>query len=271
MKTKILKFSLLTAALGIGLWSCKKEEVTSTNPNNFAEPLALMASDYEIIGAKHNEGLEYVYDKLVEYKSSTNAPISKETTFSLSANYVKEFMNDYNMLEDERTLTNNIINTNLVENPIVINTQSKLYSNESDLSDELKQKLDDLNIIISNSSLELNTIIQNIKNMENVSQTELTNEELHILYSATSVAKHSLTYWHDNMNKWKDLFDNNIESWYGNIGKADIAGAVAGAVYAVGANVIVGAGTVAYGGAIIGGAVTGSVFQGVYDLLSNWW
>ena len=67
MKTKILKFSLLTAALGIGLWSCKKEEVTSTNPNNFAEPLALMASDYEIIGAKHNEGLEYVYDKLVEY------------------------------------------------------------------------------------------------------------------------------------------------------------------------------------------------------------
>ena len=33
MKTKILKFSILTAILGIALWSCKKEEDNSKTPN----------------------------------------------------------------------------------------------------------------------------------------------------------------------------------------------------------------------------------------------
>ncbi|MGB1041267.1 MAG: hypothetical protein ACPGVD_10365 [Flavobacteriales bacterium] len=40
MKTKILKFSLLTAILGIALWSCKKdlnENTTNETPNNFFE------------------------------------------------------------------------------------------------------------------------------------------------------------------------------------------------------------------------------------------
>ena len=48
MKTKILKFSLFTAILGIGLWSCKKDIESSITPTEKINPSAIISHEVKI-------------------------------------------------------------------------------------------------------------------------------------------------------------------------------------------------------------------------------
>ena len=48
MKTKTLKFSLLTAVLGIALWSCKKDIESPTTPTDKINPSAILSQEVKI-------------------------------------------------------------------------------------------------------------------------------------------------------------------------------------------------------------------------------
>ncbi len=124
-----------------------------------------------------------------------------------------------------------------------------------------------------------NTILLNIISLELEIENDnsLNNDQLIILYSATEIAKYSYTYWSDNWKKWASLNNNGNKIVYGNkianvggdIVIGDVAGGVAGGVGALAVNLIPGPGQVAYGGAIIGGAVTGSAYVAV-DAFLHW-
>lgn len=155
--------------------------------------------------------------------------------------------------------------------------------------------MNQLNSIIDNG-IGLNEIISNINNLEIYAQSEYNEDEKVIILSALSVAKYSLTYWHDNLNNWlqipyiqKVISETNGKriqdiNWK-DVAKADVVGAIAGGVGGAAVGAIWGAvagaaagGIGAIPGAIagalvgaargaIGGAITASVGVAVKQLL----
>jgi len=72
MKTKILKFSLLTAALGIGLWSCKKGMEPIINSNE------IQASKINTNQFSHNYRIKNIFNAFVN-----ESIINKEKIISI--------------------------------------------------------------------------------------------------------------------------------------------------------------------------------------------
>ena len=127
-------------------------------------------------------------------------------------------------------------------------------------------------------------IIQNINILEEEAyyDSKLTNDDLLILFPATSVAKHSIKYWNDHYDNWDNVLNGTTGTpvartkpgrAIANIAVADVGGAIGGALGAWAVNVWVGPGQVAYAGAIIGTAVAASTAVAVNHLVEaifNW-
>lgn len=150
-----------------------------------------------------------------------------------------------------------------------------LYTNNysSKIDSNMKMYLDKLYNIISleiSSVEEFNKKVSELENEINKDQ-KLKNEQLIVLYSGTNTAKSSNEYWTNNLSKWELLRNASASKpkpvKKSHIGHADVAGAIGGAAGAWVVNVLPGAGQVAYGGAIIGGAVAGSVGQAALEFM----
>jgi hypothetical protein len=132
-----------------------------------------------------------------------------------------------------------------------------------------------------NKALNLDQAIKAIQDLEFSAKSDLNINELPVILVATSVGKHTMQYWHDNYVKWLVLLNNKSNShttglqttglktasyeddllaWnWRNLGLSDVVGAVAGAAGAAYVNLVPAWGQVAYGSAIVGGAVVNSV------------
>jgi len=167
-----------------------------------------------------------------------------------------------------------------------------------DLSSKEPKYLSNLNELLDNVDFNVeNNIEQKIIEIEREieSETTLSNKQLITLFSATQTAKFSYRYWHENWSSWADLnktsrktlkhstlaLSGDEQCTDGHCGcncedakdiiKADAAGAIGGAVTAAVVNVVPGAGQVAYGGAIVAGAVGGSAVEAANKLLDWLW
>jgi hypothetical protein len=160
------------------------------------------------------------------------------------------------------------------ESPIqkVINDYS---DNLSDLQKEFLNKIDiamylDEELIV----LELNKI-------EIEAQSKLSEEEALPILAGIEIGKASISYWTANLSSWIEALNANSGSAnvkmqkvtnkfsWNNLFASDTAGAVGGAVGAAIVNAIPGAGQVAYGGAILGGASSSSVTYAVYEIFAR--
>ena len=132
--------------------------------------------------------------------------------------------------------------------------------------------------IVETTDIHIETIISDIRDLENeIEQSEIdfTDEELVTLFSATQTAKYTCQYWVENLQYWVNLSEDDqnrcagedgadcYNDVVGSIAGSDVAGAIGGAAGAWVVNVVPGAGQVAYGSAIIGGAVGTSVTTAV--------
>ncbi len=175
------------------------------------------------------------------------------------------------------------------------------------LSGNEKKYLGLLNEILNKINLEEgNSIEENIINLEKVIEKDinLTDKQIITLFSATQTAKYSYNYWIKNIKKWKDLRTNNSTITLrqlslkiqtntesnnsdgckphhkkncaickknaeetSDIVKADVTGAVGAAAATWVVNTAPGGGQVAYGGAIVAGAVGGSTVEAVDQFL----
>jgi len=149
------------------------------------------------------------------------------------------------------------------------------YSRVANYMDDLEE------IMIDNSdSLDVGEIVQLIEGLEQQAYDDsaITNDDLLIIYPATSIAKASLKYWDENFKDWEDYAGTTLTSRgtppgkrLARIAAMDVAGGVAGAVSLWAVNVFVGVGQVTYAGAIIGGAVSTSVVEAGYEIFSSIW
>jgi hypothetical protein len=238
----------------------------------------IQAAELEFIGVEHNEKLQDTFEFLVANQNSMGhkSPIAN-----------KQVLENFLIAQIEAT-TQYPANMNAIG--VAYTKQLFASSNRQfarqegyfegfELGEKVKLYLGELNSILSVETFGDARVAQEIRVLEETIalQNDLSDRELVLLYSATSVARHSYTYWSENHENWAQLGpDWTSQQNYktgpaGNIVKADVAGAVAGAAGAWVVNAVIGPGQVAYGGAILGGAVSGSVFQGVYEFLDWAW
>ncbi len=285
MKTKASKiiFSLsgLTLAIVTSLmfFSCQKEEIVSTNES----------FDYEQIGVEHNKGLAYIFeylkDKGVGKKSNLKGAtdifeLTKKATLSFAQTSKITKDSDY----DKLPLTFKSFNYSTLKSAGMNELVSSI-SSEIELSQLQISYFNQLDQIMSNLEIGLESTIEKIKKIESDIISECATEEAEILLSSTSVARHSLEYWSKNYEKWlielggvdvltlntSRLKSSNIESdwdWFcdtlKNMGKSDVVGG------AIGAGVGALAGGVGAAPGAVAGACYSSAGRGIVALLDHW-
>jgi len=243
----IKKIAVLTLLSAFVLTSCDKKQDVVKN-NSFI--------DYELIGIEHNKGLDFVFEYVKQ--ESQNKNVKNPLDFMLLVEKgTQEFIKTAQVFQNE---TNREIALNESKKPFLFyssytssnnlktSTLDKLYPTDVEHLLSLKQKeiLNELNEILSNSSLSIENIITELNNLEERIKSECKNEEIDILLSATSIGRHSFEYWEANLDKWISAFGSSYNlnrtqaiKW-GDVGKNDVAYGVGGGL----------------GGALVGGAVS---------------
>lgn len=227
------------------------------------------SADFENIGIEHNRILDQIYLRLQAQQTKEHVGKIVEQVVLQELDNLVNYSND-----DIQLAKRNIVS--FVANPNV--PVDQLYDNNMarSLSSDSKRFLDSLNRIIdlynSSSVADFNLQVGNLE--KEISTSNLPLVDIVILYSATNTAKYSNVYWSQNTAKWVALNDKESTSssrlsCCGGVVKADVAGAVGGAIGAAAVNLLPGAGQVAYGSAILGGAVGNSAVKAVENLL-NW-
>lgn len=228
----------------------------------------IQAAELEFIGVEHNEKLNDTFQFLVANQNSMGhkSPIANKQV-------LENFLIAQIEANTQYPANMNAIGVAYTKQLFVSSkhqfARQQIYSENLELGEKVKLYLGKLNIILSVEAFGDLSVHQEIKVLEETIALEnnLSDREFVLLYSATSVAKHSYAYWSENYENWEQLGPNWTSQHSfktgpaGNIVKADVAGAVAGAVGALAVNVVVGPGQAAYAGAIVGGAATGSVIK----------
>ena len=276
----------------IFLVSCSEQE----NDTNVIENNSrITAKELDFIGKEHNEILERAFNFLNDNQdliSNKNNFDKKELLLDFLVSDmrdIKKYPEEY--IEAGISHTKKVFNEN--DRSFLKNANNTIFD---EVINQLSQKeidyLDSLNSILQQENVENNTILEDILNLEISAENdlELSNNQLFVILAAASTAKNSFQYWDANYHLWESIDSNqsktNIvctkssKSLAKNDGhngcacanvsavaKADVTGAVGMAVGAAAANIIVGPGTVAYGGAIISGAVGNSATEAASQIL----
>jgi len=156
MKTKILKFSLLTAILGIGLWSCNKEENSPSNNTLKIEKIFSNQKGTGLVNPKEFAELhnQYLFEALGY--ATTNDVSAEEALLMLNIpniddNKKTEIVNAYSTMTEQQMKNETF--THFID-PIAITHYQNvetILNNAIDLAD-LNNKLD----------IEINQINQNL-------------------------------------------------------------------------------------------------------------
>lgn len=253
------KIGILTLVL-LTVFSCSEE----LEENTIQHENRLLAKDVEFLGIEHNEGLQDAFTFLEKSKQDKgNFDIKSEiknleTFLILRANSNSKYPKQSNQIGVELT-------KKVFKNPRYFtqpNEKGKRITD--DLSVAEKEYLDQLDQILKNAKRGDLNISKRITDLENEIENdlELDNNQLLVLFSATQTAKYSYQYWVKNAENWANLISNKAnKGWLDDlylVVASDAAGGVGGAVGALAVNLIPGLGQVAYGGAIVGGAVGAS-------------
>lgn len=289
MKKNVFKIVIASLIIigGLVFYSCqtdKKNEIEKPNKSS------ITAKSMEFVGIEHNQLLEESF-QFLRKEHRKNSYVAR--TIDNRKQRLEDFLisrvesnNKYSKESNELAVAN--IKKAFSSESTIASRVS--ISNEStiDLPEEIKGYLEDLDKILDQigSNTDVGEKISNLEKRIEM-DNKLTEKNLIILFSATQTAKYSYAYWSKNADKWKFLSkegtlrairrsaDSDSEQGNSNSGwettkdivKYDVAGAAGGAAGAAIVNVIPVAGQVAYGSAIVGGAVGASVTEGVKKLL----
>lgn len=278
LSLNVLQKFMLVFCLGVFVVGCSSDNLQSgkqsqmENHNLQTQREGITAADLEFVGIEHNAYLEVVYEGLA------NNDVSGEEGVEFIKSLLRNEIQNSRYTEECKALGIQLMEAELelpLDNPYV--EKGNFYPSAKIaeyLSEEEKKYLDKLYVIVMEEESSLKERKEQIKILENqINSADFTDKQLITLYSATNVAKYSLTYWSANFSDW-DILDGTettTNNFWGTIGAADVGGAVGAAATCWIVNAAPGAGQVAYGGAIVGGAVGGSVAAGVTILLTKWW
>lgn len=248
----------------------------------------LEMSEIRELGTKHNEALGKVLFDLEQNKVSQFQDASKIQNVinsSLNSYYQSAFdekinhesATDYSSTELSKHLQfNSDAQSMKSSNSEGLNPIEKIINeNEDHLTTGQIEYLTKLNDVLLQSASNVDGAIDELEDIQNSVQHDLSDEEAQVILIGAEVGKASLAYWDENLDNWQEVLNNTSEGdqlrakgWFNwsELSGSDVAGAVAGAVGAAAVNVIPGAGQVGYGGAVVGGAAAGSVGNAVSQI-----
>ena len=281
MKKKNYLF-ILTILLTSAYIGCSENEITEKNSEETSSQHLITLDEAKLMGIQHNEGMAFVLDEL---NKTDLQKLSSKQKKEKAQKLVHEFLSEeYSENKDFAIQTakeelKRLMRLNQAQK------SSKSSSSESiilavadDLGDKISTKqrvlLEKIDKIMSNDWEGLEATIQKFNEIENEAQS-LPEKDRGVIYVAAEIGKNSAEYWNENLNKWNSSLTNSKrpmtkEMDWGAVGKWDVAGGVGGATGALAVNLIPGAGQVAYTGAIVGGAVAGSVGEATFQILDDW-
>ncbi|MBC7651305.1 MAG: hypothetical protein H7101_06105 [Deinococcales bacterium] len=289
MKKLLVSLSILSTMM---FSSCSKNiNESEINKNRLITPKSL-----NFIGVEHNKGLDFIYNGLKNGRINNG----ENATFSITTLQDRQEVLD--LVEEQ---THNYIDNNYPQDPtlslahqlissvctedFVSSVNGGLYNNQlvTSITSNEVQFLDQLNVILSDDDNSITSIISRIEQLEMTAST-FSDEEKYVVFSASVVAKNSFSYWNEHFDDWQNLFHSNnfnlgtlstgnlgssgnyqtlgAVNWK-NVGKADVAGAVGGAIRS-GVGLFFGpVGWGSFGLSVIGTALGGSGTAAVYQWL----
>lgn len=241
--------------LSLGLYACSNDDAT-TNNNTPTEQTTLSAKlisnseimnyDYEKIGIVHNQGLEYVYNRL-----AANAPLNDSYIMHQSQSFLIESIGkflevngignnpDNISIIQKYTLTNNdFLSFDARKNyvPSLQEYKNSLSSDALNLTNEIENKVENFDFENSSIANFENELREKIADSNKLLETQKISQNEYItLRTSISIAIHSGQYWKANLNNWNNLVttsDKQPSSWLGRwwrqTVKSDIAGGADG-------------------------------------------
>jgi len=273
-----------------------------TKNEDFSDAIASEKPDFELIGLKHNEGLDFIYESIKNYQRSNSEMTLRNAKIYNIYDVVEDasiaFVMDLdNELEKDKLLevTNRIFPKTMlrsVETPDVITINSDNHDFLTENQKYYQAKFEKILLSFKDEAkkgpknIDIEKIIRQLTKLDLEIQSKCTNEESIPLLAATSIGIHSLQYWNDNLYKWsaliiadvnpnhftpilksgsEDTIDNEWQ-WFVDtlisMGQDDAIGGL------IGAGALVG-GVGAVPGAI-SGACYSSAGSGIKSLLQRW-
>lgn len=252
-------FWLLVAMISIT--SCRKQTESIDNQ---------MINSNNQVGVKHNEGLAYVLNELMNAKETGNLVIDlrlEGDPLLLARQSIESYieMEFNNSMEDQ--LIALACSDDIFNRVLDIEDYQNTWFQEDDtrLSSKQKELLNCLKNILS-QDYDLDTTLLYFDNvLQRVSQ-ECNDEEARLMYYAIYIGKASCNYWHDHIDDWCQLFDANRGwfNWKDLIGN-DIGGAVGGAIGGA-----IGGGAAGAAAGAVGGAIGGSVCSAIVQTVNHY-
>jgi len=264
---KHLKLNVYAFFALFALFSCSKETVTDSGNQeaDFTKGKGeITASDLQFIGIEHNQMLAETYN----YIESQGENVSLDGIMNNLADNIK----NNGQYSDE----SNAMGVEFVDRFLKTKTES-ISMTQFETSQRENAYLNELQSYLDVAEFGDPAFVERVIQLEATIANDggLSDEQLITLYSATQVAQYSFTYWSENLENWENLARRHggtvTRSNASDIAGGDVAGAVGAAAGAWVVNVVPGAGQVAYGGAILGGAVAGSVGVAVAKVWNWFW
>lgn len=245
---KIMKVFLAISLL-IMFASCERNSVST---DNISKSVDIQNKDSQLfidISTKtdpivnydfHNNGLEYVYGKLLEvkqnYSQSKTADENwwgdnenlKEMTLSFIQDYfIQVFGEQIGAIEYNKALEPGLMASQMTVDEAI---EHVMLSNLNEVTKSYIEQI--LSIDLKN----FGTVESSLKIIRNNARRELTGEDLFIVLDMVEISLSSAKYWKDNLEKWAELFISGDEqpayaAWWEDIVIWDVIGAAVGETY----------------------------------------
>ncbi|NQT98331.1 MAG: hypothetical protein HQ562_11370 [Candidatus Marinimicrobia bacterium] len=257
---KMLMKLLLLCTMAVALVYVAGCSDTATEPTSEVVALStaptpvnkeLLPNPYDWVGEAHNDGMDYMYTNLAEMEFT--AENIEDKTESLIRDYLTD--NGY-ILEGLDAVK---MGMNIGRHEVIIKREGSRWDSvldsvieNSDLLEKQKYYLSQISQLIDDQ-LPLEALDFALKEINtSAAVEELSEVDLAVILTASSVAFSSSKCWHEMSAKWENMLKSKLDipgftldKWV----KADIAGAIAGGIVGGALGGLPGAGT----GAVIAG------------------
>ncbi len=274
-------YQLLILTIIFSLSSACTEENTDIRATEL-----LTMTEIQALGIQHNEALAQTFEglknvQMSEIKNSAgmelvlNQELDKYYRSNFKNESSVEIANDYSSKEVSKFFgrANNTNSRLSGMSPIEIT----ISEHSEFLSSGQVEFLNEIDFVLSlGSSLE--ETVEALNELQQKASNELSDEQAQVILIGAEIGKASMTYWSENLDNWEDVINQNEGGrsarvqWFdwSEVAGADVGGAVGGAVGAAAVNLLPGAGQIAYGSAIVGGAAGGSATDAVIQVWNHY-
>ncbi|NDV69093.1 hypothetical protein [Dysgonomonas sp. 25] len=284
MKTfKLFAFITLSTIISILFifnQSCSTENEPSSPPKRTIEEKTAFLEKTAIVGKEHNENMDKILESLKDAKYSFNKDNVKDIAYSKTCTVLN--------IEEESNILKSATNSYTLKDFFSVDKNfGHLFTNNRQKAIEEFHISEELNILVlklfevcGQYTLPESEFNSKIKELEEEAFEVLTDNDLIIFLSGTSVACASHKYWSENASLWYQTITgeenitkstNPYDHWImDGLVKCDVTGAITGGIAGgLGGILVGGVGAVpgAIGGALIGGCAgsVGAMLDNIWD------